>query len=671
VDYSSINKKMKIFKTLILTIFFGSFCFAQELDENDLKCSHSKTAISFHAKPSKLTSYQKEYDAVFYDINLKIDPNTKTIDGQVGVKGVAKVESFNMVDLNLSSVLSVESVKSSIGKPLTFSHDSNILSIILDSPIGVDEEFNIIVNYNGQPQATGLGSFGFNTVDGEPMIWSLSEPYGARDWLPCKDTNLDKADSVNITLTVPENLIAASNGSLVNTETVNNWTTYYWQERYPIATYLVSIAIHPYTVFYDWYKYSTSDSMRLEYYVFPDSYNDVQNNYALTKDMIAAMALRFGEYPFIEEKYGHAEFVWGGGMEHQTLTSLGGHSEGLIAHELGHQWWGDMVTCASFHHIWLNEGLATYSEALWYEIRDNDIQSLHNEMANNRYYYLQYPRGKNGGYDNSSIYVTDTTSTARIFDGSLTYAKAAWVVHMLRHVVGDDNFFKGLLGYREQYKFKSATTEQFQTVMEEVSTMDLEYFFDRWIYGEYYPIYDVVYNQSDDGLLIKVTQTQESEVFEMPIDILINFNDGSSQVASIFNSSAGEYFSIDVNNKIVANIEFDPDDWILKKVESVRLDTLDDGGLIDDFILFPSYPNPFNSETAIKFNLHKGASIAINIYNLDGSKIWTYSESYNPGIYIVNWNGIDNKGNKVPTGTYFVEVSNDKTVKSNKVLLLK
>lgn len=338
----------------IFIILILQFIVAQQFEESHLKCSRGKIDRALRSDYIAPTAAQGDYDITFYDIDLKIDPGDSTITGKVGVQGISLISSLSMVELDLSSGLNIESVKNEQGNDLSYTHDSNLLSVTLNNSVSNGNSFNIIIDYNGKPQSSDFGSFGFDEYplnSGVPMIWSLSEPYGARDWWPCKDTPNDKADSVNISLEVPSGLIAASNGTLVDTEVNGDWITYHWQERYPIATYLVSVAIHPYKFFLDWYKYSPTGSMRLEYYVFPDNYDKVQNNYALTKDMIGALASRFGEYPFIKEKYGHAEFTWGGGMEHQTLSSMGGYSEALIAHELAHQWWGNMVTCANFHHM--------------------------------------------------------------------------------------------------------------------------------------------------------------------------------------------------------------------------------------------------------------------------------------------------------------------------------
>lgn len=660
---------------LIFIIIFFQFVVAQQFEESHLKCSRGKIDRALRSDYIAPTAAQGDYDITFYDIDLKIDPGDSTITGKVGVQGISLISSLSMVELDLFSGLNIESVKNEQGNDLSYTHDSNLLSVTLNNPVSNGNSFNIIIDYDGKPQSSGFGSFEFDEYplnSGVPMIWSLSEPYGARDWWPCKDTPNDKADSVNISLEVPSGLIAASNGTLVDTEVNRGWTTYHWQERYPIATYLVSVAIHSYTVFYDWYEYGVSDSMRLEYYVFPDNYDKVQYNYSLTKDMLGAMADRFGEYPFIKEKYGHAEFTRGSGMEHQTLSSMGGYSEASIAHELAHQWWGNMVTCANFHHIWLNEGLATYSKALWYEKRDNNIQSLHNEMAGNRNYYFNYPEGRDYSYEDSRLFVADTSNIRRIFDPSLSYAKASWVLHMLRRVVGDSAFFSGLQEYGDRYRFKSAVTEQFRDVMEEISGMNLDSFFQRWIYGEYYPIYEVVYSQSDNNLLVRINQIQDSNIFEMPIDIKATFTDGSESTWVVQNTVRNELFTLPIpDGKAIENMELDPDSWILKKISEIRLGTLGNGVIPNEFHLYPVYPNPFNASITIRFDLDNEGEVQLNIFDIKGNKVWQQSARFTAGNHFIKWNGKNQHGNNVPSGTYFVEANNGTLIKTMKMLLLR
>jgi len=655
---------MKLIAQLVIALAIAcQFVLAQAFEESELKCSHSRNARAMIANYHVPTVAQGEYDVTFYDIDIQIDPAAEIIMGKVGIRGNSLVASLNLVELDLYSGLNIESVKNNQGVDLNYTHNSNLLSITLNNPISEGNSFNIIVDYNGSPPTSGFGSFTFDQHGGEPMIFSLSEPYGARDWWPCKDTPSDKADSVDISLEVPKGLIAASNGTLIDIIPNGNWFTFHWQERYPIATYLVSVAIHPYTVFYDWYKYSPTDSTRLEYYVFPDHFDAVKNNYSLTKDMIGALADRFGEYPFINEKYGHAEFTWGGGMEHQTLTSLGGYSEGLIAHELGHQWWGDMVTCANFHHIWLNEGFATYSEALWYEKRDNDIQSLHNQMALNRNWY---------GFRPGTIFVEDTTSVGSIFNGSLSYAKASWVLHMLRHVVGDSAFFAGLQEYGDRYRFKSVVTEQFQAVMEEISGKDLNSFFQRWIYGELYPIYEVIYNQSGSNLNLLIRQTQASDIFAMPIDIKATFTDNTDYTWIVENTSREQLFTLNIpSGNQIQKIEIDPDDWILKEVSEIRLNITSYMIIPEEFYLFPVYPNPFNAGANIRFTVKSEDDLEINIFDLTGKRLWHQTARFRAGMHMIKWDGKDRLGNKLPSGTYLLEVSNGTLIKNKKMLLLK
>jgi aminopeptidase N len=526
--------------------------------QHDATCSHLKTTRTLIEHAQEPTRNQLDIDVHYYDIDLEIFPNSETISGSVEVYFTAVVPNVQTLDVDLTESLSISSITQN-GENLNYFHQNNLLSISLNESLNVGESAQVNISYSGAPPSSGFGAFGFSSAYGEDMIWTLSEPYGARNWWPCKDTPTDKADSVDISITVPEHLIVASNGLLVNVEDNNSHKTYHWEERYPITTYLVSLAIYPYTVFYDWFHYGENDSMRLDYYVYPQNYSNAYPNYMLTKDMLAGFSERFGLYPFIEEKYGHADFVWGGGMEHQTISSMGGTSQYLISHELGHQWWGDMVTCANFHHIWLNEGFATYSQAMWYEIRDNSLTSLHNEMANKVYYGA------------GSIYVSDTTNVNAIFNSNLSYNKASWVLHMLRHIMGDDAFFSGLREYGDQYRFSSAVTEQFTEVMSSVHGQDLSPFINRWIYGQYYPQYESTpsFNINEDGsyqVEVMITQNQSSEIFPMPVDILLETVDGSiTFVADVTENN--QTFSFEVNSQPLS-ASLDPDRWILRTVNN-------------------------------------------------------------------------------------------------------
>ncbi len=246
------------------------------------------------------------------------------------------------------------------------------------------------------------------------MIWTFSQPWGARSWWPCKDIPSDKADSLDMRVTVPVNMVVASNGSLKQTTITGNEATYLWHEKYPIATYLVSLAIYPYEVHYDDYLYNNNaDTMKIHFYTFPGNYNLYYSLNVKIKDMISFFAGLFGEYPFIDEKYGHADFSFPyGAIEHQTCASLAVFTEWLYVHELAHQWWGDMITYNSWHHTWLAEDLAVYSEALWYEHLNGPGKASEYQLCNNVY------------LGPGTVYVEDP-GNENPFDINLVYRKAS------------------------------------------------------------------------------------------------------------------------------------------------------------------------------------------------------------------------------------------------------
>lgn len=554
----------KINVTLFFLLIFTSAAFAQNI----------LSTANFHAQEAKYksellnkiraanleeTENQKAYDVTYYDLNFDLDPDAKVLAGKVTMHAKVVEAQINIVQLNFLDNMVVDSVFSA-GEVTTYQHDGGILSIQLNREYLQNESFIVTVKYHGQPQASGFGAFAFDTHNGKPMIWTLSEPYGARNWWPCKDIPADKADSVDIHATVPSNLVVASNGNLREVAENNGEKTFWWHESYPIVTYLVSLAIYPYKQFSDWYVYGDNDSMEVKFFVFPDHYNDLKENYFKTAKIIKFYSDTFGQYPFIKEKYGHAEFNWGGGMEHQTITSLGGWGESLIAHELAHQWWGDMITCESFHHIWLNEGFATYCEALWAE-HTRGPQALHTNMAHNRY------------LGPGTIYVEDTNNDD-IFSGALSYAKASWVLHMLRHIVGDTTFFNILREYYQRYQYETATTEQFRDVCEEISGLDLHTYFYQWIYESGHPEYEYLWKaekmaEGQYKVSGMINQTQkDGPVFKMPVDITIKTQVHDTTIV-FMDTTASAPFEFTVNSK-PTGVVLDKDEWILRRVQEIN-----------------------------------------------------------------------------------------------------
>jgi aminopeptidase N len=518
---------------------------------------------------SEPTPNQDYYDAEYYWLDLDMDPSTSTVSGTVTMVAEVVTGPLSTVDVDLYSNMTVDSVVVTGGGTLAYTHTDDILSVTLDRSYDAEEVFSIEITYHGTPSLSA-GAFEFDTHAGNPMIWSLSEPFGARTWWPCKDYSHDKADSVTIWITVPEELIVASNGLLRGTVDNGTTMTYKWHEKYPIATYLVSVAIHPYTVFSDYYHYSPTDSMEIRYFVFPDHYSAVQTNYAKVPDMITLYASLYGEYPFLEEKYGHAEFTWGGGMEHQTITSLGGYGEYLICHELSHMWWGDMITCADFHHIWLNEGFAVYSEALWAE---------HTYGWAEYKQQMEYAKYLGPG----TIYVPDLSDWNRIFDGDLTYNKASWILHMLRGVVGDSSFYDILRTYYgSQYQYGACTTEQFRDICEAVTGRDFDQFFHQWVYEEGFPYYHYAWTYqpvpSSYEITLAIEQIQENEIFQMPIQVTVTTAAGETTLV-VEDSLATQQFTLVVEDEPLA-LELDKDEWILRMVSEEIVGTCFDRGIL-------------------------------------------------------------------------------------------
>jgi len=494
---------------------------------------------------AEATPNQALYDVTSYALDLTLNPMTQILSGTVTVTAQVTGVSIATLDLDLAAGMNVSAATAG-GAAAAFAHPGAVVTVTLDRSYGTGEFVQVSVTYAGNPAGA---SFGWGTQSGSPMIWTLSEPFGARTWWPCKDLNTDKADTVDVVATVPNTLIVASNGVLISDVTVGPDRTFHWRSGHPIAPYLVSLAIHPYTVITDsWSPPGGGPAMPLQNYLFANRVPTVSPLLPFTGPMLTAFSEGFGIYPFADEKYGHADFLWGGAMEHQTLTSMGFWNEDVIAHEMAHQWFGDLITCADFGHVWLNEGFATWCEAYWHEVAEGEDA------------YRQYMTAL-GYYGGGTIFVEDP-ATEPIFDGNLSYNKGGWVVHMLRGVMGDPAFFAGLADYRAQYGYGSATTEQLRDVMEAASGLDLDAFFQQWIYGEYFPVYRATWSQNGGTLDLTLEQTQTNAgPFTMPVPLRIKTTTGTTDV-KVQNSLASEAYSIPVSGAVLS-VVVDPDRWIL------------------------------------------------------------------------------------------------------------
>ncbi|MCL5028704.1 MAG: T9SS type A sorting domain-containing protein [Bacteroidetes bacterium] len=590
-------------------------------------------------------------DVTYYKLNLTLTYSPNYLKGIVTVNAKSNLSGLNSFFLDLQNAFTIDSILSN-GKKLTFIHSNAKLNIALDKNYNAGEIFSVVIYYEGVPGSSGFGSFAFGSHAGSPAIWSLSEPYGASDWWPCKDTPADKADSSDVWITCDKSLTAASNGILQTVVDNGNGThTFEWKNSYPIAQYLISIAISNYTVYKNYYDYSVSDSMPITNYVYPEDFSSSKYTIDKVPNMIKIYSDYYGQYPFLREKYGQAQFGWGGGMEHQTITSLGDFDEDLEAHELAHQWFGDMVTCKDWQDIWLNEGFATYSEAIYFGTTQGE--NVYNQMISQD---MQAARNAVG-----SIYVQDISSVDNIFDYSRTYAKGAVVLHMLRGIVGDSTFFKILRSYASYpgLAYNVAATSDFESVAEKIYGSSLSYFFNEWIYGENYPHYQVSWNSHLIGnnvydVTLNISQTDNSNplFFTMPIQIKISTSVGDT-IVTVLNDQQDQKIDISINGE-PNYIDFDPNNFILKDISI--MDSID-LTKPKTFSLEQNYPNPFNPATTIEYTIpvqYKGyIPVKLIIYNILGSEVDVLvNVNQSSGTYRVSFPSKDKIG-KLSSGVYF------------------
>ncbi len=516
---------------------------------------------------SEIVACQNLYDVQNYKLRLSFDIPQKYIFGNLEMNALNLSDTLNRIYMNFSDKMRVNRILLN-GTNALFTRENDL--IIIDSRNKSQKSANIMVeiNYEGSPENKGFDSFGFKTFDEEPAIYTLSEPENAPTWWPCKDLTTDKFVS-EVMLTVPPQLTGVSNGLLQEVKVEPDGDkTFHWKSNYPITTYLVSIAIGKYDTWTDiYYTTDSSKKMNVDYYTYPSFTQKAKIDWKNTVSMIEFFAKIFDEYPFIDEKYGMAMIGWSGGaMEHQTVSSMGyttitgtERSEDIVVHELVHQWFGDAISPKTWKDIWLNEGFATYGEALW------------KEHKNGADAYFNFMKKIDYGYFQGTVYNPE----GFIF-GPTVYKKGAWCLHMLRGVVGDSVFFEIVRKYYEKFKYKTADTRDFKEVCEQVSGTDLTYFFNQWIFdGTGRPEYKYSWksedfmDQKNSGfyiLKLNVRQVQDDfEVYKMPVKIKVITDKGEEEF-TFFNEMKNQQFEQPVNGRPLEVI-IDNENWIMKKIE--------------------------------------------------------------------------------------------------------
>jgi aminopeptidase N len=640
--------------------------------------NHDKAFVEgeLHRRTALMNAMQEptaepNINITYYKLDLAVSSAVRFVSGSVTIKAQSVISGLTSITLDLRNSMHVDSIKTP-NTNLSFSQLATSLVITLDRGYSDGEPVTMQIFYAGSPTSTGFGSYAFSSHQGYPWIYTLSEPYGARDWWPCKDHPLDKADSVDIWVTVDTSLKVGSNGILrAVVENGDGTHTYRWEERYPISTYLIFMAIANYAEFTGWWRYADTDSMPVLNYVLPEHLAGAQTNLPKSIDMLSFFSNLYGLYPFVKEKYGHADFGWGGGMEHQTMTCLGNYDETLMAHELAHQWFGDMITCGNWANIWMNEGFATYSACLYHE------QKLGPS------FFASYMNGimTSAKSTTASLYVQDTSNVSTLFSSSLVYNKGATVLHMLRHVLGDSTFFHALRAYAgdPRFRFNNATTEDFRQVCEAQSGKDLGYFFNEWVYGKGYPQYTYSWGavpDTDGGYIIpiRITQTAGSNpaFFTMPLDIKVQ-GQGWDTTVVVYNNLADQFFSIHTA-RIPSIVALDPNNWVLKSLSYASVDENTTASPPQELRLEQNYPNPFNPVTSIEYTIGVvsgqspvASSVKLAVYDLLGREVAVLVDGEEaPGSYEVKWDA-----SALASGVYVYRLSTRGFTQSRRMLLVR
>jgi aminopeptidase N len=456
-----------------------------------------------------------------------------------------------------------------------------------------------------------MGSFTATTHGGGvPVLYTLSQPYGARDWWPCRQGLFDKIDSVMLVVTTPAGYRAAANGMLLREQHCDDRSTYIWMHRHPVAAYLVAVAVTNYAVYSDYVPVPGQPSIEILNYVYPE---DEENARSQTRQIIRPFQIfneLFGLYPFANERYGHAQWNYGGGMEHQTMSFMGSWGYDLLAHELAHQWFGDYVTCGSWQDVWLNEGFATYLTGLCYE---RDLDTIYWEpfkrLTINR--VMREPGG--------SVFCYDTTDFRRIFNARLSYSKGAIVLHMLRWEMGDEAFFRGVNNYLYDPALANgyARTPDLLRHLEAAADTSFTEFFSDWVYGEGYPTYSIGYRPIGDNILeITISQDQSHpsvSFFEMHLPIRLIGQERDTLVV-VHHTIQDQVFTLNPGFT-VASVELDPDRWIctanaiITGLPPIR----PDHGIT-------VYPNPFEDKLYVHIPNPAGP-VSFTLHDLQGKVI--------------------------------------------------
>ena len=635
---------------LLFFVFVVTFSFGQTNNEID---THVKNEISRYQKMLATTRNVNpntlNYDLRYQRLELTLNPaSSANITGKVTSHFIPN-QDMNSIYFDFNDALTVSEVKYH-GSNISFSQlTSNEIKIDFPSTLFNNVLDSLSISYSGTPVIENIiDSYSRHRLNKSTntsvpyVIYTLSEPYGAKDWFPTKQSLNDKIEKVRIEVTTPTGIYVAANGKLIS-ETAISGTQLktIWQTNYAIPAYLIAIGVTSYNKYTD-----TIGNPPFPYinYIYPSNSGLTLTNINKVKPIMELFETYFGPYPYRDEKYGHMEFDFGGGMEHPTMSSMGTNSLSVYAHELGHQWFGDKTTCKTWNDVWINEGFARFAEHLYNEKITN---------AGNKTAFISYLQSiinnitsSNGG----SVYVPESgLESFRIFDSRLSYDKGSYLLVMLKWMVGEDAFYQAIRNYSNQYAYNYATGMDFKSSFEASTGKDFTEFFNDWYFGEGYPIYNIKWKQNPDlSISFKVSQTRSTTsapaFFEMLLPIKVTGTSGQTAELVLNNTTNDQFFTLPLSFE-ASSVSFNYENQILTKNPTITNDTT--FLTTSDYKEIPlkMYPNPTQSE--IRFS---GVTKKQNfeIYSLDGKLM--LKGVYEPGASI--------NISKFKTGDYIIKINN-------------
>ena len=515
------------------------------------------------------TEPDRDFDALHYCIKLDIDLNGKKLTGQNTITLVPLRTNLEKVTLDAVSLV-VRDVFDVKGTPLSFDQKDEKLNIYLTRPYSYSDTVKFTVNYSLSEQVKGL-RFIDKTKHSPLQVSSDCFPDKARQWIPCYDYPHDKVTQEMI-VTVDKQYKVLSNGTLLSVAEDNNRgkRTWYWKQNRPHSTYLINLSIADYAVIKD-----SLGSLPINYWVYQWNVDDARRSFAKTPYMIDFFNKLYN-YKFPWEKYDQVISAYmGGGAEATSATLLGEGAvtdrkaeidysyEGIIAHEIAHQWWGDLITCRSWEHTWMNESFGTYSDYLYKcyswgkDESDYDLFKKKNSYLNeahNRYMRpIVFNRYENPGQN---------------FD-SHSYPKGASVLHMLRFIVGDDTFFRILSTFLHKFEFQAVTTQDFMKCVKEVSGMNMDWFSDQFLFHPGHASFVITKNwdAASKILTLKIVQNQDKwenvPIYTIPVNIGI-YSPGGKTIKKVWLNKKTESFEFRLDSEPLM-VRFDEGNFLLKE----------------------------------------------------------------------------------------------------------